>query len=137
MDPTTGELLQSGLLITALGMGLVFASLAVLWGLLRLLTSVLPDKPEPAPGIAPSTGETVQAERQAAESLTAERAQVAAVVAGAVLSGALPLLGEVSTGSAFEYGRPAPSWLASNRARPRQPWQPSRAVEQPCDHGRD
>lgn len=139
MNPTTAQLLRSGLIITALGMGLVFASLALLWALLRLLTSVFQDRLEPAPEIAPSTGETVLTERQAAAdaALTAERAHVAAVVAGAVLSNALPLPFEAPTRPAFEHVRSAPSCVTGNPARALQSWQPSRVAEQSHDHTRD
>ena len=36
------ELLRQGLIITAIGMGLVFAVLALLWGVMALLTRVFP-----------------------------------------------------------------------------------------------
>ena len=137
MNPTIGQLLQSGLVITAWGMGIVFASLALLWALMKLLTSVFPDKPEPAPEIPPPAGETILAERQVAvdAELTAERAHVAAVIAGALLSNALPM--EAATGPAFEPGRKAPSQVPDNRARAPQSWQSSRVARLPHDHSRD
>lgn len=143
MNPTTGELLRSGLIITALGMGLVFASLVLLWGLLKLLGVVLKDKVEPvqqARGVVAETTDTAESQLvalAAADALTAERAHVAAVVAGALLSNALPLLFEAPAGPAFEHGRVAPSWVTGNRARALQSWQPPRAAERPHDFSAD
>jgi Na+-transporting methylmalonyl-CoA/oxaloacetate decarboxylase gamma subunit len=128
-----------GLIIAAVGMTLVFAALALLWGLTRLLTMVLADKVEPpAPEPSMVFEEADAAEAQAAleaaasaeAALTEERAQVAAMVAGALLSNALPLLFPAPTGGpAFEHGRIAPSWVTSNRARTLHPWQPPRVAE--------
>ncbi len=129
MDQNVGELLRQGLIMTGIGMGLVFAALALLWGVMRLLAVALRDQPqavaEPvqmAPA-APSSGEA-----QAADVLTAERARVAAVVAGALLANALPLLLEPPAGPAFEHGRTAPSWVTANRARVMAAWTPPHAV---------
>lgn len=123
--------MQLGLVIAAVGMTLVFAALALLWGLTRLLTRVFADKEEPTPELSMVLEEAEVAEAQAAleaaAELTEERARVAAVVAGALLSNALPLLFEAPTGPAFEHGRTAPSWVTGNRARALQSWQPPRA----------
>ena len=125
--------MQQGLIIAAVGLTLVFAALALLWGLTRLLTTVLADKEEPAPELSMVLEEADAAEAQAAleaaAELTAERARVAAVVAGALLANALPLLFEAPTGPAFEHGRTAPSWVTGNRARALQSWQPPRVEE--------
>jgi len=137
VNPTTGELLQSGLMITVLGMGLVFASLALLWGLLRLMSTVFPEKAEPAPKVSVALDEAQAAEIRAAldataaaeAALTEERARVAALVAGALLANSLPLLFEAPTGPAFEHGRTAPSWVTGNRARTLHSWQPPRTPE--------
>lgn len=134
MNPSVSQLLSQGLIITVLGMGLVFAALALLWGLLRLITTVFADKEEPAPVISMVLEEADAAEAQAAleaaSALTEERARVAAMVAGALLSNALPLLFEAPTGGpAFEHGRIAPSWVTGNRARTLQSWQPPRVAE--------
>ena len=136
MNPDVSQLLSIGLIITALGMGLVFAALALLWGLTTLLTRALADKQAPQPQISlafeqANTDQAVAEAQAAAEAaaLTEERARVAAVVAGALLANALPLLFEAPTGPAFEHGRTAPSWVTSNRARALQNWQPPRASE--------
>lgn len=137
MNPTTGELLQSGLTITVLGLGLVFAALVLLWALLRLISTVFPEKAEPAPQVSVALDEAQAAETQAAleaaaaaeTALTEERAQVAALVAGALLANSLPLLFEAPTGPAFEHGRTAPSWVTGNRARTLHSWQPPRTPE--------
>jgi Na+-transporting methylmalonyl-CoA/oxaloacetate decarboxylase gamma subunit len=120
VNPSTGELLRSGLAITVLGMGLVFAALALLWGVLRLLSIVFQDKVEPAPQVRAAPDEAA---------LTEERARVAALVAGALLANALPLLFEAPTGPAFEHGRTAPSWVTGNRALALHSWQPIRIPE--------
>jgi hypothetical protein len=60
------------------------------------------------------------------DALTAERAQVAAIAAAALLSGALPVRMEAPVGPAFEHGRTAPNWVTGNRARALRPWQPPR-----------
>ncbi len=137
MNPSESQLLAQGLMITVVGMGLVFAALALLWGLTALMTRVFADKAEPAPEVSMVLEEADVAEAQAAleaaAELTEERARVAAMVAGALLSNALPLLFEVPTGPAFEHGRTAPSWVTGNRARALQTWQPPRATEQNRD----
>jgi len=138
VDPSVPQLLGQGLVITVLGMGLVFAALALLWGLLRLITTVFADKEEPVPTLSMVLEEADAVEAQAAleaaasaqAALTEERARVAAMVAGALLSNALPLLFEAPTGGpAFEHGRIAPSWVTGNRARTLQAWQPPRVAE--------
>lgn len=133
MNPTVPQLLSQGLIITVIGMGLVFGALVLLWGLLRLLSTVLADKEEPEPKLSMAMEEAdvadAQAALEAAAALTEERSRVAAVVAGALLSNALPLLFEVPTGPVFEHGRTAPSWVMGNRARALQTWQPMRARE--------
>ena len=138
MNPTTtGQLLQSGLVITAWGMGIVFASLALLWALMRLLTSVFPDRLEPPSEIALSAEGTILAEQHVAvdAALTAERAHVAAVIAGALLSNALPM--EATTRSAFKPGRTVPSRVPDSRTRAPQSWPSSRVAKPPHDRSRE
>ncbi|MCU0508890.1 MAG: OadG family protein [Anaerolineae bacterium] len=133
MNPPASELIPIGLAITAIGMSMVFAALALLWVLIRVITSVFADKEEPQPELSMAIEEAdaadAQAALEAAEALTAERARVAAIVAGALLSNALPLLFEAPTGPTFEHGRSAPSWVTGNRARALQSWQPPRVSE--------
>ncbi len=133
MNPPASELIPIGLAITAIGMSMVFAALALLWLLIRVITSVFADKEEPQPELSMAIEEAdaadAQAALEAAEALTAERARVAAIVAGALLSNALPLLFEAPTGPTFEHGRSAPSWVTGNRARALQSWQPPRVSE--------
>jgi hypothetical protein len=117
----------------------VFLALALLWALTRLLTKVLADKQSPAPEVSLALDEADLAEAQAAieaaAELTEERAQVAAIVAGALLSNAVPLLFEAPAGPAFEHGRVAPSWVTGNRARTLQSWQKPRVPEANPRHG--
>jgi hypothetical protein len=118
-----------GLRITAIGLAWVFAGLALVWGLIVLLNRLFPgwiegqarsSGPETHPGAASSSEAVVSG------TLTAERAQVEAIVAAALLVRALPIHVEAPVGSAFEHGRTAPNWVTSNRARALQSWQPPR-----------
>jgi Na+-transporting methylmalonyl-CoA/oxaloacetate decarboxylase gamma subunit len=133
VNAPVSELIPVGLIITAIGMVLVFAALALLWGLLRLISTAFADKEEPGPELSMALEEAdaadAQAALEAAAALTEERSRVAAIVAGALLSNALPLLFEAPTGPTFEHGRSAPSWVTSNRARALQTWQPPRVAE--------
>jgi sodium pump decarboxylase gamma subunit len=133
MDQTVPELLHQGLIITVLGMGLVFAALGLLWGIMALMTRLFRPEPEPeepgatdfaAPPLAAATTEP-----PAEDPLTAERARVAALVAGALMANVVPLLLDVPIGPAFEHGRTAPIWVTANRARDMRSWQPPRVVE--------
>ena len=132
MDQTVPELLRQGLIITALGLGLVFAALGLLWGLMALLTRIfvepLPANETTAAAML-TAAEPAGAETMAAEALTAERARVAAIVTSALMANAVPLPVEVPTGPMFEHGRTAPIWVTANRARVMQSWQPLRVSE--------
>ena len=141
MNPTVPELLQQGLIMTVIGMGLVFATLGLLWGMMALLTRVfrdvsaseLPQLKAVSVGAPPAT---VWVEAGNTEALTAERARVAAIVAGALIANAVPLLMEAPAGPVFEHGRTAPIWVSANRARALQAWRPQRATEaQPRSSG--
>jgi Na+-transporting methylmalonyl-CoA/oxaloacetate decarboxylase gamma subunit len=142
MNESVPELLRQGLIITAIGMTLVFAVLGLLWGIMALLTRVfreapdadLPQSSEVNAGVA-QTG--VLAEAGIVEALTVERARVAAIVAGALMANAVPLLMEAPVGPVFEHGRTAPIWVSSNRARALQSWQPPRAAETPQQASND
>lgn len=135
MNQSVPDLLRQGLIITVIGMTLVFAVLALLWGLTALLTRIFREKPEPE---APLAGEVsisltpmvvLTEAGTAVEALTVERARVAAIVAGALMANAVPLLMEAPVGPAFEHGRTAPIWVSANRARALQSWQPARTAE--------
>jgi Na+-transporting methylmalonyl-CoA/oxaloacetate decarboxylase gamma subunit len=155
------ELMTAGLTLTIVGMGLVFAGLALLWALVVLLGRLFPEHAAaettalrtPAPDAAVSEGplavivplappsaaaaaaapampaapaRALEAALSPEEALTAERARVAALVAGALLANALPIRFDVPTGPVFEHGRTAPLWVAANRARALPAWQPAR-----------
>jgi Na+-transporting methylmalonyl-CoA/oxaloacetate decarboxylase gamma subunit len=136
MDENVPELLRQGLIITAIGMTLVFAVLGLLWGIMALLTRVFREAPD---ADLPRGGEAsvglaqvvVLSEASNFEALTVERARVAAIVAGALMANAVPLLMEAPVGPVFEHGRTAPIWVSANRARALQSWQPPRAAETP------
>ncbi len=132
MDQTVPELLRQGLIITALGLGLVFAALGLLWGIMALLTHIFVDPSsasETAAEAVSAVMKPAEAETVAAVALTAERARVAAIIAGALMANAIPLPVEVPTGPMFEHGRTAPIWVTANRARALQSWQPLRVSE--------
>ena len=137
MNESVPELLRQGLIITAIGMTLVFAVLGLLWGIMALLTRVFREAPDaglPQGGEAGAGGgasESAVVEAGTVEALTVERARVAAIVAGALMANAVPLLMEAPVGPVFEHGRTAPIWVSSNRARALQSWQPPRAAETP------
>src|SRR5512133_2274542 len=140
------ELLGQGATITVIGLGLVFAALALVWGFFAGLTRLFPGRPEAGPAgraedaapvlidvsvcaaqSAPAEGAAGGTEiAAAAASLSAERARVAAIVAGALMANALPKPHGVSAGPTFEHGRTAPSWVSTNRAQSLRPWQPPR-----------
>jgi Na+-transporting methylmalonyl-CoA/oxaloacetate decarboxylase gamma subunit len=126
-------LLLDGLKMTVIGMAIVFAALAALWGVMALLMRIF----APGAGVELATGDEdadvatlqiSQAEATAADELTAERARVAALVAGMLMANSLPLLFEGTVGSAFEHGRTAPAWVSQNRARALHSWQPPRTA---------
>jgi Na+-transporting methylmalonyl-CoA/oxaloacetate decarboxylase gamma subunit len=134
MNPTVPDLLHQGLIITVIGMTLVFVTLGLLWGIMALLTRVFKDVPEgdlPQAGDAggSTTWATVLVDAENIEVLTAERARVAAIVAGALIANAVPLLLDVPLGLVSEHGRTAPIWVSVNRARALQSWQPPRTAE--------
>jgi Na+-transporting methylmalonyl-CoA/oxaloacetate decarboxylase gamma subunit len=126
----SGEgLMLKGLTIAVIGMAWVFAGLGLVWGLIFLLDRIFPHTikaPSQKPESGGCEGIPASTEAPAADSVTAERARVAAIVATALLSGALPLHREAPVGSVFEHGRTAPNWVTANRARTLHPWQPSR-----------
>lgn len=136
MNQNTLELLRQGLIMTGIGMGLVFSALALLWGMMRLLEVIFRDRADVSAGGADAAPAAVAQATEDTATLTAERARVAAIVAGALLSNALPLLLEPPAGPTFEHGRTAPSWVTANRARTLGGWTPPRTVESypPAEH---
>ncbi len=123
------SLMIDGLRLTGFGLGLVFLGLGGLWGLIALLMRVLPEQDAADAETLALEAEADAIEAAEAEELTAERAEVAAIVAGAFLSNALPLMLEPPPGPTFEHGRTAPSWVTANRARTLGSWQPKRSSE--------
>ena len=127
MNPSTSELLRQGLSLTVIGMGLVFGALALVWGIIALLGRVFASEVPTCQGGEPDLPPAGDDAGKAA--LTAERARVAAIVAGALMANALPLRLEPSPGPTFEHGRTAPAWVTTSRARVMRPWQPPRATD--------
>lgn len=131
MNQSVMELLGRGLAMTAVGMSLVFGALALLWGAIALLGRIFKaDEAGAARQVSVNVTALPLSETEAARAaLTAERARVAAIVAGALMANAVPLHLEPPPGPTFEHGRSAPAWVMTNRARAMRPWQPPRAVE--------
>ncbi|MBM4456252.1 MAG: hypothetical protein FJ011_00580 [Chloroflexi bacterium] len=127
-----GELLAQGLMIAILGMGLVFAALGLLWGLLALLMR-LGGSPagraarQDSQLEAASALHAPQAAQSDARQLTDERARVAAIAAAALMSNAVSLGLSAPAGPTFQHGRTAPAWVSTNRVRALQAWQPPRS----------
>ena len=122
-------MMLEGLRIAAIGVAWVFAGLALVWGLVVLLNRLFPGRAESKARAAESAARSengTPVEAADSEALTAERAQVAAIVAAALLASALPIHVEAPVGPAFEHGRTAPNWVTGNRARALRPWQPPR-----------
>ncbi len=133
MTPTIGELLQQGLIITVLGITLVFAGLGLLWGLMEVLMRVLPPEAaasEEAAPAAEAAGPALAAEADLAGALMAERARVAAIVASMVLAHALPgqmmAVPPEAVLSSDGHGEP---WTNTYRVRSLQSWQPPRVAK--------
>jgi Na+-transporting methylmalonyl-CoA/oxaloacetate decarboxylase gamma subunit len=121
MGSETRELLLQGLLVTVIGMSLVFAALALLAAIVALLNR----GGGTADGAASLASQPAQ-ETDSYPELAAERARVAAIAAAALMSSAVPLQMEPPVGPAFEHGRTAPSWVTANRAIALEPWSPPR-----------
>ncbi len=143
-NPTIGELLQQGLIITVLGITLVFAGLGLLWGLMELLMRVMPardvaggeERTAPIEAMAPadvsaqSDAAATATAAPAAAALTAERARVAAIVASMVLAQALPgqMMIAPSAPSYSGDGAGEP-WMNTYRGRSLHSWQPPRVTQ--------
>jgi Na+-transporting methylmalonyl-CoA/oxaloacetate decarboxylase gamma subunit len=131
MNQSVTELLRQGLILTVLGMGLLFAALALLWGLIALLIRLFRPESEKTETVEePTQGPAAAATAMAppptpADALTAERARVAAIVAAALLANAIPLLAAAPAAPTFV----APGWVSTNRPAALQPWQPPRFSE--------
>ena len=127
--------IAQGLQITLVGLVLVFAALVLLWAMILLLTrifsvrSAASSTAEIHEAAATAQDEAARAEAMAAVALTAERAQVAALVAGALMGNAIPLLMDVPPDQCYEDGRTSPSWVTAKRAVALRGWQPARRPE--------
>lgn len=113
------ENLGFGLTMTVLGMGLVFTVLALIWGMLNLLTRF--DQPEapvvaeaaPTPAVAPA------AEGQLTPDEVAAIAVAVAVHAATLRREAAPTVRSYWPGSLLFASR----WVAAGRTRQNQSWQ--------------
>jgi Na+-transporting methylmalonyl-CoA/oxaloacetate decarboxylase gamma subunit len=129
MNASFGGLLLEGLRVTVIGLAWVFVGLALVWGLVGLLNRFFPgtnEDPSSATSARIEQSDPIPGAIDGGDPLTAERAQVAAIVAAAILAGALPIRAEAPVGPGFEHGRTAPNWVTGNRARALRPWQPPR-----------
>ena len=95
------ENLLNALAITAIGMGLVFGVLALLWGVIGGLVYLLADREAGTPGVAPAPS------AEASDVIARRRKQQAAVAAVAV---ALALTREVEAAHPPVRGTPISPW---------------------------
>lgn len=114
-----------GLQMTAVGMGLVFALLALLWG---LLTLVLKLDAEPAPPPATAPDDAPGAASPAAQAFDEQAARVAAITLAVLAHGAArraeaaPQMRIHSPGSLLHASR----WVAAGRTRQIHTWRRGR-----------
>lgn len=126
------ELLKEGLIITAIGMGLVFAALGLLWGIMAGMQRLFP------PGEKPFVSLWLRWRGQAAAPV-AEEAVAAAQVAGAEAGPPAAELAAAMTALALWREEEAAEeaigwrlqplltrWMAVGRSRQLQPWSPRR-----------
>ncbi|MFN3373537.1 MAG: OadG family protein [Chloroflexus sp.] len=113
------ENLGFGLMMTVLGMGLVFTVLTLIWGMLNLLTRF--DQPEapvaaeaaPAPAVAPTAAGQLTPDEVAAIAVAV------AVHTATLRREAAPTVRSYWPGSLLFASR----WVAAGRARQNQSWQ--------------
>ena len=110
------ESLGIGLQLTAIGMGLVFALLAVLWGLMVLLLKL--DR-APAP---PAAEEQAPVERKPA----IEPDLLAAITAAVLEHQAVRRQQAAPAMRTHQPGELPSRWVGSGRTRQTRPWTPSR-----------
>jgi Na+-transporting methylmalonyl-CoA/oxaloacetate decarboxylase gamma subunit len=110
MEPDLGVALQ----ITAIGMGLVFAAIVVLWGVMALLVRLTAEKPVPGPAQEPAAASGEGAATAAPEARRARLARLAAAAAVGVA------LAEAPPGAAPAEPKPptatVSAWQAAMRA---------------------
>ncbi|WP_322512053.1 OadG family protein [Chloroflexus sp.] len=113
------ENLGFGLTMTVLGMGLVFIVLALIWGMLNLLTRF--DRPEPtaADEATPAPEAVLMADGQLTPDEVAAIAVAVAVHAAALRREAAPAVRSYWPGSLLFASR----WVAAGRTRQNQSWQ--------------
>ncbi len=113
------NLFSQGLLITAIGMGLVFAALALLWGIMALMGRLMTTTPEAPAVAAPALKVTPQAAGDPAPGDD----EIAAIAA------ALALIREEQEAEAALSWRLPPvltRWAAVGYSRQLHSWQPRR-----------
>ena len=104
------EILKQGLLITVIGMGIVFAMILILWGIMVLLVKLTnrPEKEEAAEESATSLPETV------AVAAPADASALAAAIAVAYALSAQPKTAFAGDTQSIQTGS---TWLAAGRAQ--------------------
>jgi Na+-transporting methylmalonyl-CoA/oxaloacetate decarboxylase gamma subunit len=107
--------LQQGLLITAIGMGLVFVVIIFLWGLMALLVRLTTRK-EPAAEAAPAAPDVTD-EPLVPEMQTVERQRRAAAAAAAAALAIAARRTRQKSGTAPEPADRLSPWQAVHRAR--------------------
>jgi len=126
------QLLREGLIITVVGMGLVFAALALLWGVMAAMHRLFPPGEKPFASLwrrwrgqaaAPAAEEAVAAAPVAEAEAGLSEAELAAVMT------ALALWQEERAAEAAIRWRLPPvltRWMAVGRSRQLQSWSPRR-----------
>ena len=126
------ELLKEGLIITVLGMGLVFAALALLWGLMVAMQRLFPPGEKPfvslwwrrrGQAVAPAAEEAIATAPAAEAKAGPTAAELAAVMT------ALALWQEEEAAEAAIGWRLPPlltRWMAVGRSHQLQSWSPRR-----------
>ncbi len=131
--------LNQALLITAIGMSLVFVAIILLWGLMELIVTVTKDKEKPEDEVVE---EEVWEETPASLPAGSRQAQAAAVAVGAALNlsqtrpNALKAaLAAVSAGLALQRSKAEPTQQQLPGSLP-SPWQGALRARQMADNAR-
>jgi Na+-transporting methylmalonyl-CoA/oxaloacetate decarboxylase gamma subunit len=111
-----------GLQITALGMGLVFALLALLWGLLTLVRTLDRETPTPLDARA-GDGESAQPSGPATVSELPPEGVAAIVIAVLKHREVLYRMTQTPGDEPPERARPVSPWLAAGRVQQNTQWQ--------------
>lgn len=123
------DLLRDGLIITVVGMGLVFAALALLWGIMVALQRVFPPGKRPLAGLRRQKPSTAQLAAEPAESMAAaEMAAPTAAELAAIITALVRWREAEAVEGSIRWRLPPllTRWMAVGRSRQVQSWTPRR-----------